>query len=153
MTNGTQGKFYSHRLSFISMHGKKALGSVGKLGFKRIWINFTNTVCASMLSFCYWLALNLRVIKVVVVQLWSRVLSFATPWAAAHTLLRPWDFPGKNTGVGSHFLLQGIFLTQGSNSGLPHCRQILYCLRHQGIPDCMRPTHVMEGNLPHLKKI
>ena len=30
-------------------------------------------------------------------------------------LLCPWDYPGKNTGVGFHFLLQGIFLTQGSN--------------------------------------
>ena len=40
-------------------------------------------------------------------------------------LLHPWDFPGKNTGVGCHFLLQGIFLTQGSNPGLPHCRQTL----------------------------
>ena len=47
-------------------------------------------------------------------------------------LLCPWDFPGKNTGVGCHFLLQGIFLTQGSNSGLLHCRQILYHLSHQG---------------------
>ena len=45
-------------------------------------------------------------------------------------LLCPWDFPSKNTGVGCHFLLQGIFLTQGSN--LPHCRLILYCLSHQG---------------------
>ena len=34
-------------------------------------------------------------------------------------LLRPWDSPGKNTGVGCHFLLQGIFPTQGSNPGLP----------------------------------
>ena len=42
------------------------------------------------------------------------------------------DYPGKNTGVGFHFLLQGIFLTQGSNPGLPHCRQMLYCLSHQG---------------------
>ena len=33
-------------------------------------------------------------------------------------LLCPWDFPGKNTGVGCHFLLQGIFPTQGSNSHL-----------------------------------
>ena len=39
------------------------------------------------------------------------------------------DFPSKNTGVGCHFLLQGIFLTQGSNLGLPHFRQMLY---HQG---------------------
>ena len=37
-------------------------------------------------------------------------------------LLHPWDFLGKSTGVGCHFLLQGIFLTQGSNPGLPHCR-------------------------------
>ena len=33
---------------------------------------------------------------------------------------------------GSHFLLQGIIPTQGSNLGLPHCRQILYHLSHQG---------------------
>ena len=44
-------------------------------------------------------------------------------------LLRPWDFPGKSTGVGCHFLLQGIFLTQGSNPGLQHCRQTLYMTR------------------------
>ena len=43
-----------------------------------------------------------------------------------------WDFPGKNTGVGCHFLLQEIFLTQGLNPGLPHYRQTLYCLSHQG---------------------
>ena len=35
-----------------------------------------------------------------------------------------WNFPGKNTGVGSHPLLQGIFPTQGSNLGLLHCMQI-----------------------------
>ena len=40
-------------------------------------------------------------------------------------LLCPWDFSGKNTGVGSHFLLQGIFLIQGLNPCLLHCRQIL----------------------------
>ena len=37
-------------------------------------------------------------------------------------------FPGKNTGVGSHSLPQGIFLAQGLDLGLPHCRQILYHL-------------------------
>ena len=47
-------------------------------------------------------------------------------------LLRPWDFPGKSTGVGCHFLLQGIFPTQGSNPGLPHCSQTLYHLSQQG---------------------
>ena len=43
-------------------------------------------------------------------------------------LLRPWDFLGKSTGVGCHFLLQRIFPTQGSNPDLPHCRQTLYRL-------------------------
>ena len=38
-----------------------------------------------------------------------------------------WDFPGKNIGMGCLFLLQGFFPTQGSNSGLLDCRQILYC--------------------------
>ena len=47
-----------------------------------------------------------------------------------HGLYCPWNSPGKNTGVGCYFLLQGIFLTQGWNPGLPHCRQILYCLSH-----------------------
>ena len=49
-------------------------------------------------------------------------------------LLCPWNSPGKNTGVRCHSLLQGIFLTQGSNLSLPHCWWILYCLSHQGSP-------------------
>ena len=48
--------------------------------------------------------------------------------------LHPWDFPGNSPGVDCHFLLQGIFLTQGSKPGLPHCRQTLYHLSHQGSP-------------------
>ena len=42
-------------------------------------------------------------------------------------LLRPWDSLCENTAVGCHFLLQGIFLTQGSNPHLLHCRWITYC--------------------------
>ena len=49
-------------------------------------------------------------------------------------MLHPWDFPGKSTGVGYHFLLQRIFPTQGLNPGLLHCRQILHQLSHQGSP-------------------
>ena len=49
-----------------------------------------------------------------------------------HGLYSPWRSPGQNTGVGSHSLLQGIFATQGSNPGLPHCRQILYQLSQEG---------------------
>ena len=44
----------------------------------------------------------------------------------------PWNSPGKNTEVGCHFLLQGVFPTQGLNPGLLHCRQTLYHLSHQG---------------------
>ena len=44
------------------------------------------------------------------------------------------DSPGKNTGVGCHALLQGIFLTQESNQGLLHCRWIPYQLSHHGSP-------------------
>ena len=50
------------------------------------------------------------------------------------TLCDPWNSPGQNTGVSSHSLLQGIFPTQRSNPGLPHCRQILYQLGHKGSP-------------------
>ena len=68
-------------------------------------------------------------------------------------LLRPWDFPGKSTEVGCHFLLQSIFPTQGSNLGLPHCRQTLYHLSHQGSmqsTSCKMPywmKHKLESRL------
>ena len=64
----------------------------------------------------------------------SRVRLFATPWTVAYQAPGPWDFTGKSTGVGCHFLLQGIFPTQGSKPGLLHCRQTLYRLSHQGSP-------------------
>ena len=51
-----------------------------------------------------------------------------------HGLYSPWNSPGQNIGVSSFSLLQGIFPTQGSNPGLPHCRQILYQLSHKGSP-------------------
>ena len=52
-------------------------------------------------------------------------------------LLCPWDSPGKNTGVGRHALLQGLFPTQGSNScllELLHCRWIPYHWATRGSP-------------------
>ena len=51
-----------------------------------------------------------------------------------HGLCSPWNSPGQNTEVDSLSLLQGIFRTQGSNSGLPHWRQILYQLSHKRSP-------------------
>ena len=60
----------------------------------------------------------------------SCVWLFVTPW----TMYSPWNSPGQNTRVGSLSLLQGIFSTQGLNPGLPHCKQILYQLSHEGSP-------------------
>ena len=49
----------------------------------------------------------------------SRVQLFATLWTVAHQLLCSWDFPGKNTGVGCHFLLQGNLPDPGIKSMFP----------------------------------
>ena len=50
-----------------------------------------------------------------------------------HGMYSPWTSPGQNTGVGRLLVLQEIFPNQGSNLGLPHCRQI-YQLSHKGSP-------------------
>jgi len=66
----------------------------------------------------------------------SRVRLFATPWrVACARLLCPWDFLSKSTGVGCHFLLQGIFPTQGLNPGLP-----VVLLNHEG------KTNILDHN-------
>ena len=57
------------------------------------------------------------------------IMDRSTPGSFVHG-----DSPGKNTGVGCHALLQGIFPTQGSNPVLLNCRQILYQLSYQGKP-------------------
>ena len=54
-------------------------------------------------------------------------MDYSLPGSSVHG-----DSPDKITGVGCHALLQGIFPTQGSNPGLPHCGWILYQLSHQG---------------------
>ena len=60
----------------------------------------------------------------------NRVRLFLIPW----TIHSPWNSLGLYAGVGSLSLLLWIFPTQGSNPGLPHWRQILYQLSHQGTP-------------------
>ena len=69
-------------------------------------------------------------------------------WGPAR-LLHPWDFPGKNSGVDCYSLLQGIFLTQGSNLGLPHCQQTLYCSEPLGKTELgeLRPKSLCFGSL------
>ena len=64
----------------------------------------------------------------------SRVRLFGGPWLIAHQAPLSMGFSRQNTGVGCHFLLQGIFTPQGSHPGLLCCRQILYHLSHQGTP-------------------
>ena len=61
----------------------------------------------------------------------SDSLWVCSQWTVAHQAPLSMEFLSKNTGVGRHSLLQGIFPTQGSNPGLLHCRQILYCLSHR----------------------
>ena len=63
----------------------------------------------------------------------------ALPGSSVHR-----DSLGKNTGMGCHALLQGIFRTQGSNPGLLHYGQILYNLSHQGSPKKMWYIYTME---------
>ena len=67
-----------------------------------------------------------------VCQSLSCVQLLATHGLEPTRLLCPWDSPGKSTGVGCHSLLQGLFLTQGSNPGLLHCGHILYHLSYLG---------------------
>ena len=64
----------------------------------------------------------------------SGVQLFATPWTSPPGSSVHGDSPGKNSGVGCHALLQGIFPTQGSNPGLPHCQLILYHLKSGTCP-------------------
>ena len=76
-----------------------------------------------------------------------------TIWTVAHQVpLSMGFFSGKKTGMRCYFLLQGDFLTWGSNSGLLLCRQILYLLSHQGsteITQSMKINHpIFWGLLP-----
>ena len=85
-----------------------------KSSFRKIWLDNESEVEA---PFIY---------VVVVVYLLCCVWLLQPHGLQPARLLCPWDFPGKNAGVGCHFLLRAIFPTQGLNPGLLHCRQILY---------------------------
>ena len=65
----------------------------------------------------------------------SRVRLFATPWTVTYQATRTMS---KNAGLGCHFLLRGIFLTQGSNPVLLYCKKILYYVKHQRSPNFTR---------------
>ena len=117
------------------------------LHFSILWL--LNKVCAQSISasvslFVYlnpaWAraqagSMRLKVKRKLLCRIWL----FATPWTSAR------NSPGQNTGVGSLSLLQGIFPTQGSNPGLPHCRQILYQLSHKGSPMQLKSVTKLRG--------
>ena len=75
--------------------------------------------------------MNRRIVKMLVAQL---CLVLCNPMDCSPLGSSLWNSPGKNTGVGCHSLLRGIFPTQGSNPHLPYCRWILYQLSHNGSP-------------------
>ena len=62
--------------------------------------------------------------------------------------LCPWDSPGKNTGVGSHSLLQGVFPTQGWKPGLLRGRWVFYRLSCQGRPTSLGAITILAGDHP-----
>ena len=78
----------------------------------------------------------------------SESLSVMSDSLGPHGLHSQWDSPGQNTGVCGLSLLQEIFSTQGSNPGLPHCRQILYQLSHKGSPEYTEELYKKDLNDP-----
>ena len=98
--------------------GKQYFRKVSKMSTTGMCIQYNHPtlecVCCAVLS-----------LSVVSDSLWP--VDCSPPSSSVHG-----DSPGKNTGVGGHALLQRIIPIQGSNPGLPHCRQILHQLNHQG---------------------
>ena len=76
--------------------------------------------------------------------------SFATLWTVARQAHLSWDFPGKNTEVGCHFLLQGIFLTQGLNPHPLHW-QMVFSTEPSGKPQSNGLKQVRVWGIPFLK--
>ena len=103
-----------HRLWYYLKFQVSTVGT----GMYPLWLR-GNSVCVCVCVCVY----------VLVAQL---CLTLCNPMDCSKPGFTVWNSPGMNTGVGSHSLLQGIFPTQASNLGLLHCKQILYCLSHQG---------------------
>ena len=92
--------------------------------FSSICLQFT---CIMLLLVCY-ILFKPEFLRVCESESHSVLSDSLQPYG----LYSPWNSLGQNTGVGGLSLLQGIFLTQGSNPGLLHCRWILYQLSHKG---------------------
>ena len=98
------------------------------------------STCSQLVGIsCFPSPCRLKLESTLILSKWSEVAQLCPTLvdpmdSSLHQAPPPWDFQGKNTGVGCHLLFQGIFPTQGSNPGLLHWRQMLYCLSHQGSP-------------------
>ena len=125
----------------LAWHGKPTPGLLEALAVTAVHrdpglLSKWDRISCNFQSILSILALNYIFIKLsascvcVCVCVLSHIQLVVTPRTIAHRFLCAWNFPGKNTGVGYHFLLQGIFLTQGSNQPLLHYRQILNPLSH-----------------------
>ena len=101
----------------------------GKLGRKICVFWPVESPCKGLSQGVTWLT---GLILYACAQLLSHGQFFETPWTVARCASLSMDFPGKNTGVGCHFLLQGIFSTQGWNPCLLH-------LLHR-LEDCLPPA-------------
>ena len=108
------------------------LGRQLKLIAIKVWkfLSHVQTLCNPMDSIFHGI-LQARILEWVAIPF---SLEPRSPSLQADSLPAESQGKSKNTGVGSHSLLQDIFLTQGLNPGLPHCRQILYQLNHKGSP-------------------
>ena len=93
--------------------------------------------------------LNIKLPCVCVLSCFSPVWHLVTLWTVVRQAFCLWDSPGKNTGVGCHFLLQGIFPTQGLKLHLLwllHWEAVLYHKHHWGRPH--NPATALEGKYP-----
>ena len=103
---------------------------------REAWCAATHGVAKSRTQLADWTTSQIfELWQVPKLFLWSEVnesQSVVSDSLQPHGLYSPCNYPCQNTGVGSRFLLQGIFPTRGWNPGLLHCRQILYKLSHKG---------------------
>ena len=115
------------------IHSKELPGSTRAARLQTtLWVS---AHCFASLTQLIQMVLRIELVKVKVLVTQScPTLCDSMDYNLSYQAPHPWNFPGKSTGAGCHFLLQGIFLTQGFNPGLPLCRQILYHLSHQGSP-------------------
>ena len=89
-----------------------------------MWLSYTHTLTHTLMCLCAQLCPTEQILS---------MSGSETPWTVTRQVPLSMDFTGKNTGVGCHALLQGIFLTQGSTCSSFLDRWILYHLRHLSI--------------------